>query len=71
MFYGWYVVGCAFVIAMCGFGLGFYGPGVYLASPHTLRGWPIATISWAVTPYHVSSATWIIFVGDEIERFGQ
>jgi MFS family permease len=70
MFYGWYVVGCAFVTATCGFGLGFYGPGVYLASLHTLRGWPITTMSWAVTLYYLASATWIIFVGDAIERFG-
>ena len=42
MFYGWYIVGCAFVVAVCGWGFGFYGPGVYLASLRTLYGWPTA-----------------------------
>ena len=29
-FYGWRVTGAAFVLAMFGWGLGFYGPPVYL-----------------------------------------
>ena len=34
MFYGWRVVGAAFVLAMFGWGVGFYGPPVYL---HAVR----------------------------------
>jgi MFS family permease len=70
MFYGWYIVGCAFLVAVCGWGFGFYGPGVYLASLRTLNGWPTALVSLAVTLYYLCSATWIIFIGDAIERFG-
>ena len=33
-FYGWRVVGAAFVMAVFGWGLGFYGPPVYL---HAVR----------------------------------
>ena len=33
-FYGWRVVGAAFVLAIFGWGLGFYGPPVYL---HAVR----------------------------------
>ena len=60
----------AFVIALCGWGFGFYGPGVYLAALHALHGWPTALISSAVTVYYLCSATWIMLVGDAIERFG-
>jgi MFS family permease len=70
MFYGWYIVGCAFLVAVCGWGFGFYGPGVYLASLRSLYGWPTALVSLAVTLYYLCSATWIIFIGDAIERFG-
>ena len=70
MFYGWYIVVCAFVVALCGFGTGFYGTGVYLALLRERHGWPIALVSSAVTFYYVCSATWIVFVGDAFERFG-
>jgi MFS family permease len=70
IFHGWYVVACAFFIAVCGWGFGFYGPGVYLSALHAQHGWPTALISSAVTLYYLCGATWIIFVGDAIERFG-
>ena len=70
IFYGWYVVAGAFLVAVCGFGFGFYGPGVYLAALHAKHGWPTALISSAVTLYYLCGATWIIFAGDAIERFG-
>ena len=35
LYHGWLVVAGAFLIAMYGFGLGFYGPGIYLV---TLKG---------------------------------
>ena len=31
MYQGWKVVGCAFLIAVFGWGFGFYGIGVFLA----------------------------------------
>lgn len=70
IFYGWYVVACAFFIAVCGWGFGFYGPGVYLSALHAQHGWPTALIASAVTLYYLCGATWIIFVGDAIEHFG-
>src|SRR6266571_7275492 len=70
VFYGWYIVGCAFLIAVCGFGFGFYGPGVYLASLRALHGWPTSVVSSAITLYYLAGASWIIFVGEAIERFG-
>lgn len=48
-FYGWRVVASAFVIALFGWGTGFYGPPVYLEVVRQLHGWSIALISNAVT----------------------
>lgn len=70
MGYGWVVVACGFAVALFGWGLGFYGPGVYLAALHARHGWPMSLIASAVTVYYLASATWIIFAGDAIERFG-
>ena len=70
MFYGWYVVAGAFVVAVWGWGFGFYGTGVYLASLRAFHGWPTMAVSWAITLYYVCAATWTMFVGDVIDRFG-
>jgi MFS family permease len=68
--YGWYVVAAAFVVALCSWGFGFYGPGVYLASLRALHGWPATSVAAAITLYYLCGATWIIFAGDTIDRFG-
>lgn len=69
-FYGWTIVGCAFAIAVFGWGLGFYGPGIYIARLNREHGWSIATLSAAVTLYYVGSACFVIFTGDIMGRFG-
>src|SRR5262249_59682519 len=46
-FYGWWMVGAAFVLALFGWGMGFYGPPVYLSVVHETTGWPVALISTA------------------------
>jgi hypothetical protein len=51
MFFGWVVVVLAFAIATFGWGLGFYGLGIYLVELHRKHGWPIAFISTAITGY--------------------
>ena len=48
-FYGWRVVAAAFIVAVFGWGVGFYGPPVYLEVVRQSRGWPIALVSGAVT----------------------
>ena len=32
LYHGWVVVAAAFFVALFGFGLGFYGPGIYLVA---------------------------------------
>jgi hypothetical protein len=55
-FYGWRVVGAAFVLAVFGWGLGFYGPPVFLSVIRETRGWPLALVSTAVTVHFLVGA---------------
>ena len=38
IFFGWRVVGAAFVLAVLGWGIGFYGPPIYLQAVQENRG---------------------------------
>lgn len=67
---GWAVVFGAFCVATAAWGLGFYGPAVYLAALTSARGWSIATVSSAITVYYLAGAFLLVFVGGAMERFG-
>lgn len=56
MFYGWRVVGAAFVVAMFGWGIGFFGPPVFLSVVRTATDWPLALVSGAVTLHFLTGA---------------
>src|SRR5215471_951087 len=70
IYHGWLVVGAAFLIAVFGWGIGFYGAGIYLVALHQRHGWPTADISSAITSYYLLGATLILFAGGTFERFG-
>jgi MFS family permease len=70
LFYGWRVVAGAFVLAVFGWGMGFYGPPVWLGVVHATRGWPIALISAAVTLHFLVGAGIGAFVPNLYRRFG-
>jgi MFS family permease len=70
LYHGWLVVAAAFVIALLGFGVGFYGPGIYLVALERCHVWSAAAISWAITLYYVVSAALVFFGGGIFERFG-
>ena len=55
-FYGWTVVAAAFVIAIFGWELGFYGPPVYLKAVQDARGWSVTLVSTAVTLHFLTGA---------------
>jgi hypothetical protein len=55
-FYGWRVVGGAFVLAVFGWGIGFYGPPVFLHAVRTTRDWPLALVSTAITAHFLIGA---------------
>jgi MFS family permease len=71
LYHGWRVVAAGFLVAMFGFGLGFYGPGVYLVALTARHGWSTAELSPAITVYYVLGATLLFFwVGSLFDRLG-
>jgi hypothetical protein len=69
-FYGWRVVGAAFVLAFFGWGLGFYGPPVYLHAVREARGFSLGTVSTAVTVHYLAGAIVVANVPALYHRFG-
>ncbi|MBL8702075.1 MAG: MFS transporter [Alphaproteobacteria bacterium] len=55
-FYGWRVVAAALVLAVFGWGFGFYGPPFFLHAVRESRGWPVALVSAAVTLHFLFGA---------------
>ena len=55
-FYGWRVVAGTFVLAVFGWGIGFYGPPVFLHAVRATRDWPLALVSTAVTAHFLIGA---------------
>jgi MFS family permease len=71
LYHGWLVVAAAFLVAMYGFGLGFYGPGIYLVALKAGHGWSTVELSPAITVYYVLGAAWLLFcVGPLFDRRG-
>ncbi len=55
-FFGWRVVAAAFVVAVFGWGFGFYGPAIYLHAVVERTGWSVALVSGAVTLHFLAGA---------------
>ncbi|MFI4999917.1 MAG: MFS transporter, partial [Reyranellales bacterium] len=64
------MVFCTFVVALYGWGLGFYGLSLYLVALHKSHGWSPATISAAITFFYIAGAFLVMQVGDAIQRRG-
>jgi MFS family permease len=69
-FYGWRVVGAAFILGIFGLGMGFHGPAVYLHAVHENTGWPLALISSAVTVHFLVGAIVVANLPALHRRFG-
>ena len=69
-FYGWRVVVAVFVLATFGWGVGFYGPPIYLHTVHETRGWALDIISTAVTVHFLFGAIVIANLPKLYRRFG-
>src|SRR5260370_33630807 len=69
-YHGWWVAFCCFVIALYGWGFGFYGLSLYLVALHKTHGWSPATISAAITFYYIVGAFLMMQVGDTIQKRG-
>jgi len=71
LYHGWLIVAVAFLVALFGFGLGFYGPGIYLVALRARFGWSAADIAAAISVYYVLGAALLfVFVGPTYERYG-
>jgi MFS family permease len=70
LFFGWKVAWVAFVVAVFAWGVGFYGPAVFLPALHAARGWPISVISAAITTHFLLSAAMITFLPHLHRRLG-
>lgn len=70
VYQGWKVVGCTFLIAVFGWGFGFYGIGVFLAELVERHGWATGSVASAVTVLYLVGAVLIAFIGRAFERFG-
>ncbi|MGV2866771.1 MFS transporter [Achromobacter sp. AGC39] len=53
-FFGWKVLAATFVLAVFGWGVGFYGPPVFLHAVVQRTGWSVALVSGAVTLHFLS-----------------
>lgn len=69
-FFGWRVVAGAFLLAVFGWGLGFYGPPVYLHAVQQQHGWPLVQISLAVTAHFLIGAIVVANLPKLYRRFG-
>jgi MFS family permease len=69
-FYGWRVVWAAFVLAFFGWGLGFYGPPVYLHAVREARGFSLPVVSAAVTLHFLVGAVMVANLPALYRRFG-
>lgn len=71
LYRGWLVVAAAFLVGMFGFGLGFYGPGIYLFALNARHGWSTETLASAITVYYVLGAGLLFsVVGPLFDRWG-
>ena len=66
IFHGWNIVLVCLLIAVFGYGMGCYDPGIYLAALQALHGWSASLSTSAITGYSLLSATFIVrgTVGD-------
>jgi len=69
-FFGWRVVWGAFVLAVFGWGLGFYGPPIYLHTLVERNGWPVSLVSAAVTVHFLAGAVVVANLPALYRRFG-
>ncbi|MDO9501075.1 hypothetical protein, partial [Falsiroseomonas sp.] len=69
-FRGWRVVAGAFALAVLAWGIGFYGPGVFMATLAQSRGWSLGLLSAAVTWHFLVAAALVASLPDLHRRFG-
>lgn len=69
-FFGWRVVAAAFALATYAWGIGFYGPGLWLLAITEGRGWSVGIVSSAITLHFLASAAIVSRLPGLHARFG-
>lgn len=69
-FFGPQVVRAAFVMAVFGWGVGFYGPPIYLHAVMQRTGWPLVQVSSIVTLHFLAGVLVIAWLPRLHQRFG-
>ncbi|MFM7343902.1 MAG: MFS transporter [Tagaea sp.] len=69
-FFGWRVVWAAFVVAVFGWGLGFYGPPILMKTVQDRHDWPTWLVSAAVTFHFLVGAAAVTRLPGLHKRFG-
>jgi MFS family permease len=69
-FIGWSVAWAAFALAVLAWGIGFYGPSVFLQTLHASRGWSISEISAATTFHFLLGALLVAYLPEIHRRIG-
>jgi MFS family permease len=69
-FFGWKVAWAAFLVAVFGWGIGFYGAPIYLHAVHETRGWSVGLVSAAVTLHFLFGAFVVANLPGLHRRFG-
>ncbi len=70
VFYGWFVVAGAGLLAFVGVGVGFYGQTVFLDGLTRERGWAPASVAGASSFYFILSGLVGTWVGRLTDRYG-
>jgi len=70
IFYGWRVVAAVFVLATFGWGVGFFGPPIYLHTVQETRGWSLNAVSMAVTVHFLFGAIVVANLPKLYRHFG-
>lgn len=69
-FFGWQVAWAAFVVAIFGWGIGFYGPPIFLHAVIERTGWPLTLVSSAVTLHFLVGVAIVANSSALYRRFG-
>lgn len=70
LFFGWRVMWAAFTVATFGWGVGFYGPPIFLHAIVSQRGWSLGIVSSAVTTHFLLGAFLVAQMPALYRRFG-
>ena len=69
-FFGPWVIRSAFTLAVFGWGVGFYGPAIYLHAVVQRTGWPLTLVSAALTVHYLFGALVVTQLPRLHRRFG-